>query len=82
MTKEELHNLSDDKLQEKAKELKLSRITRAILIGLLAGVTIWGVAHQRYGVSLLIPLYFIVMLIRKDKKDKVLKEMLKELGLL
>jgi hypothetical protein len=41
-----------------------------------------GVAHQRYGVSLLIPLYFIVMLFRKDKKDKVLKEMLKELGLL
>lgn len=82
MTKQELCQLSDVELQEKAKELKSSSIGSAFVIGLMIGVVVYGVAANTFGLLTLIPLFFIYKIVKGSKNNAALKEVLKERGII
>jgi uncharacterized ion transporter superfamily protein YfcC len=78
---EELRNLSNEELKEKAKELKSGSTLSAFIIGFMVGVVIYGVASNAWGFFALIPLYFIYRMVKSDKKNEPLRTVLKERGL-
>jgi hypothetical protein len=47
----------------------------------MAGVIIWSVVKNTWGIFTLIPLYFIYKIVKGSKKNDTLKEVLKERGL-
>ncbi|MCR9288215.1 MAG: FUSC family protein [Bacteroidetes bacterium] len=78
MKQKEPSKLTDQELLDKAKKDKSTSIINATLIGFMIGIIIWSVAKNTVGLFTLIPLFFIYKLLNNSKKDKVLKEDLKE----
>ena len=81
MNEQELNQLTDEELLVEAKKLKTASIWSALAIGIMAGVIIYSVAKNTWGFLTLIPLYFIFKMVKGDKKNAALKEVLKEKGL-
>lgn len=81
MTKEELTKLTDEELLAEKKKLKNSKIINAGLIGVCAGIIIWSIAQNTWGLLTLIPVYFIYRLVNNSNDDKELEELLKERNL-
>ena len=65
------------------KKMKSFSIVNALLIGFLAGVIVYSVVKNSWGMLTLIPLYFIYKMINdpKNKKVKELQSLLKERNL-
>lgn len=78
MTTDELSALSDADLREKAKAMKRSEVLHALVIGLMAGVVIYSVIMNSWGLVTLIPLFFISRLLRQSDEYKALKSVLAE----
>ncbi len=81
MSHEELSELSDQELLDKAKKMKSASITSALLIGFMIGVIIYSVAKNTVGLFTLIPLFFAYKLLSKPDENKALKEVLEKRGL-
>lgn len=83
MASKDLSELTDQELLEEAKKMKSFSFTNALFIGFLAGVVIYGVAKNSWGMLTLIPLYFIYKLVNdpKNKRSKDLEQLLKERNL-
>lgn len=81
MKQEELSELTDQELLEEAKKMKSTSITNALLIGGMIGIIIYSVVLNRVSVFTLIPLVFIVKIVRDSKSNKALEELLKERNL-
>ena len=84
MNNKELSELTDQELLEAAKKMKSSAITHAILIGLMMGVIAFGVAKNKIGFFMLIPLFFAFKVFHNpenNKKNEILKRLLKERNL-
>jgi uncharacterized membrane protein YhiD involved in acid resistance len=81
VNEQELNQLTDEELLVEAKKLKTASIWSALAIGIMAGVIIYSVAKNTWGFLTLIPLYFIYKMVKGDKKNAALKEVLKEKGL-
>ncbi len=81
VTKEELSQLTDSELQEKAKKLKSSSIWIALAIGFMFGIIIFSVVVNSYGFFTLIPLFFIYKIVKGSKNNDALKEVLQERGI-
>ena len=82
-TEKELSNLTDQQLLDESKKIKSLSITNAFFIGLMAGIIIYSIAKNTWGLFTLIPLYFIYKLINNPKniRLKVLERLLKERNL-
>jgi len=76
-----LSECTDEELLEKAKKLKSDSILSAFAIGLMAGIIIFSIAVNSIGLVTLIPLFFIYKMLKGDKKNKELREILKERNL-
>lgn len=77
----DLKSLSDEELLKEAKKMKSTNITNAFIVGFLAGIIIFSVVYNSWGLVTLIPLFFIYKLVNKPNQYKELKEIIKERGL-
>jgi|TARA_B100000767_G_C19692479_1_gene504648 F0F1-type ATP synthase assembly protein I len=75
-----LSEWSDEKLLQKIKNLKSSKIIDATLIGLTIGIFIYSLVNNGFGFSTFFPLIIGYLIIKSSKNNKVLeKEILKEI---
>ena len=83
MTSKDFFEWTDQELVEEAKRLKSFSITNAFIIGFLAGIILYSVFKNSWGMLTIIPLYFIYKLINdpKNKRSKELEAVLKERNL-
>ena len=81
MTHKELSELSDQELLDKAKKMKSSAITNAVLIGFMIGIIIYSILKNSIGFFTLIPLFFAFKIFNKSKNNEVLLRLLKERNL-
>ncbi|MBT8220060.1 MAG: FUSC family protein [Bacteroidia bacterium] len=81
MKQEELSELTDQELLDKAQTMKSSPITDAVFIGFLIGIIIYSILNNSLGFFTLIPLFFIYKLFDKSKNYKALEKILKERNL-
>lgn len=89
MHKKNLSELTDEELLVEKKKLKSSKITHAVIIGFLAGITIVGVVswsisskkHIGFLIPMLIPISIIYRLVKNSKNNKDLEDILKERNL-
>lgn len=81
MTHKELSELSDQELLDKAKKMKSSAITNAVLIGFMIGIIIYSILKNSIGFFTLIPLFFVFKIFNKSKNNEVLLRLLKERNL-
>ena len=89
MEKKELHKLTDEELLLEKKKHHKSKIFNAIAIGFLAGILIYGVfswiqtPDKKLGflIPMLIPLFFIYLMLKNPNKHNDLEKVLKERGL-
>ncbi len=78
MKLEDISKLTDEQLQNEIKKIKPSPIFDAFFIGFMAGIVVFSVAKNSWGLVTLIPVFLIYLFLRKSKKFKVLSEELKK----
>ncbi len=78
MTKKELSELTDEELLDKAKKIKSTSITNAVLVGFMIGIVMYSIVKNSIGFLTLIPLFIAYKLINSSKNTKDLKAVLKE----
>lgn len=81
MNREELSQLTDEELLEVAKNNKPSPLLDAFFIGFLAGIVIFSVAANTWGILTVIPLYIIYRMLKKPKQHEALQQELKDRNL-
>lgn len=81
MKQKELSELTDQELLDKAKKMKSTSITNALLIGLMIGIIIYSIVKNSVGFFTLIPLFFAFKLFNDSKNNKALEKLLKERNL-
>ncbi|NTV83119.1 MAG: FUSC family protein [Bacteroidales bacterium] len=81
MNQKELSELTDQELLEEAKKMKSSPIADAFFIGFLVGIIIYSVVVNSWGFLTLIPLFLVYLLLKKSKRNELLKKELKERNL-
>lgn len=77
MTAEELSKLTDEQLLEAAKNFKPSPMIDAFFIGFLAGIILYSLAANAWGLVTLLPLFLIYLFLKKPKQYEALKKELK-----
>ncbi|MGE0635761.1 MAG: FUSC family protein [Bacteroidia bacterium] len=83
MANKDLSELTDQELIEEAKKMKSFSITNALFLGFLAGIVLFSIVKNTWGMLTLIPLYFIYKMVNdpKNKRNKDLEKLLKERNL-
>jgi hypothetical protein len=81
MNQKELSQLTDEELLQVAEKNRPSSRIDAFFIGFLAGIIIYSVVANTWGLLTLIPLFIIYGLLKKPKKYEALKKELKERNL-
>ena len=81
MNQKELSQLTDKELLEAAKNNKPSPLIDAFFIGFLAGIIIFSVFANSWGLVTLIPLFLIYVFLKKPKKYEALKNELEHRNL-
>ncbi|MGO1245079.1 MAG: hypothetical protein ACTHYC_00710 [Sphingobacterium sp.] len=81
MNQNDLSQLSDKELLEKAKIDKPSPIIDALLIGILVGIITYSVVASTWGLVTLVPVFIIYALLKKPKKFEALKKELRKRNL-
>jgi ABC-type phosphate transport system permease subunit len=81
MKQKELSELTDQELLDKAKKMKSTSITNALLIGFMIGIIIYSIVKNSVGFFTLIPLFFAFKLFNDSKNNKALEKLLKERNL-
>ncbi|MBB6328516.1 hypothetical protein FHS59_004172 [Algoriphagus iocasae] len=81
MNQKELSQLTDKELLEAAKNNKPSPLIDAFFIGFLAGIIIFSVFANSWGLVTLIPLFLMYVFLKKPKKYEALKKELEHRNL-
>ena len=81
MKQKELSELTDQELLDKAKKMKSTSITNALLIGFMIGIIIYSIVKNSVGFFTLISLFFAFKLFNDSKNNKALEKLLKERNL-
>lgn len=72
-----LAELTDEELSEKRKKARSADITNAVILGILVGISIYGIVKNGFGFWSLLPLFFALFAANKWKKNKALERELK-----
>jgi hypothetical protein len=80
MEQKEYSQFTDHELLDEAKKLKSFAMTNALFIGFLAGVIVFSIFKNSWGMLTLIPLYFIYKMVNdpRNKKAEEIQRNLKE----
>lgn len=81
MKPKNLAELTDEELLAEAKKMKLLSILNALTIGFLFGMVVYSIVKKSVSLFTLVPLFFGYQLMKHTKKNKELKELLKERNL-
>ena len=81
MNQKELTELTNQELIEEVEKIKPSPIVDAFFIGFLVGIIIYSLIVNSWGFLTLIPLFMVYKLLKKSKRNEVLKKELKDRGL-
>jgi len=81
MEQKEPGTLTNEELLQEIKKMKTSRLYDAGIIGLLIGVACYGTIKAGFGIFTFLPLAYIPIATKNNKKYNALKEQLKERGL-
>lgn len=81
MEQKSLKAFTDQELLQERKKLKKAKVLNAVIIGFMAGIIVYSLINNTWGLLTLVPLYFIYKLVCNSKKDKELEELLKERNL-
>ena len=81
MNNKHLSQLSDEELLEAAKANKPSPMIDAFFIGFLAGIIIYSLVANTWGLVTLIPLFVIYLFLKKPKQYQAIQKELKERNL-
>lgn len=80
---DDLAQLTDKQLLEEARKLKPAYTLNSFLIGFVIGILLFGIFYSAKGLFMLIPVFLIKAFVNdpRNKRYKVVKEMLKARGL-
>jgi hypothetical protein len=78
MEEKPLREMDAQEFANEVKKMRKNEIFHAFSIGLMAGVIIYSIAMNTWGLVTLIPLFFIYRLTRQTERYKELKELVKE----
>ena len=81
MLQEDLSTLTDEQLLKHAKLMKKTKIYDAVIVGFLAGVAIYSTVNNGFGLLTFLPLVYIPIAGRNNKKRTAVEAVLKERGL-
>lgn len=81
MKQEELSELADQELLDKAKKMRSASIINALIIGFMVGIIIYSVVENNVGFLTLIPLFIIYKVFNHSKNYDALKKIVEERGL-
>ncbi|MES2375733.1 MAG: FUSC family protein [Bacteroidota bacterium] len=81
MTQKELAELTDQQLLQEAKKIKSTRITDAVIFGVLIGIAIYSAVKNGFGLLSFIPFVYIPIAAKNRMKNKALEDLLKERSL-
>jgi len=81
MEQKEPGALTNEELLQAIKKMKTTRFYDAGIIGFLIGVACYGTIKGGFGIFTFIPLVYIPIATKNNKKYTALKEQLKERGL-
>ncbi|MFZ4928117.1 hypothetical protein [Chryseobacterium sp. Mn2064] len=76
-----MKELTDQELIEKAKKAKSSKITNAVIIGFMAGISVYSTVKNGFGFFTFLPVIFLPFVINSKKADRELQEELKSRNL-
>ncbi|MFK8164842.1 MAG: FUSC family protein [Lewinella sp.] len=65
---------TDQELLDEAKKTKATAIINAVLIGMVIGIVIYGVAKNNISFFALIPLFLAFRFFNKSKNDETVEE--------
>jgi len=69
--------LTDEELLQEAKKMKLTKLYDAGIVGFLAGVAIYSTVTNGFGLLTFLPLVYVPIAGRNNKKRKELEKQLK-----
>ncbi|MEO1516096.1 MAG: FUSC family protein [Bacteroidota bacterium] len=81
MAQENLTDLTDEELLQKAQKMKSAKIFDAFVVGLLFGVATFSLVKNGFSLLLLLPFIYIPIAGKNAIKRKELQELLKERNL-
>ncbi|MCC8408899.1 hypothetical protein LJ707_08150 [Mucilaginibacter sp. UR6-1] len=81
MTQEELAQLTDEELLQRAKKLKSIYFFDALIFGVLIGIAVFSSVKNGFGLFSFLPLIYIPVAARNKTKNKPLEDVLKERNL-
>ena len=73
MNEKSMPELSDQDSIDQKRRIKQSSLLDAFFIGFLVGIIIFSVIASTWGLLTLIPLYLIYRLLKKSKKEGMVK---------
>ncbi len=68
MKTSQLSELSDEELAAAYKKTKLSRVMRAVLIGVMIGASLYGYTKNGFSIFTIMPLIFIGLFAKSNKE--------------
>lgn len=74
MEQNTLVDLTEKELLEKQQKLKSNKIIDSVLIGVFVGVAIYSAVKNGIGFATLLPLFFVYLFIRNQKKRDAIAE--------
>ena len=72
-----LNELTNQELIERAKKARSSKIMNAVIVGFMAGISIYSTVKNGFGFFTFLPVIFIPFVINSKKVDRKLQEELK-----
>lgn len=81
MSQTDLAQLTDEELLQRAKKMKSSKIYDAAIVGFLGGVAIYSTVNNGFGLLTFLPLAYVPIAGRNNKKNKELQQLLAERNL-
>lgn len=81
MKEKDVKVLTEKELLQAKKKMKSEKVIRAVLIGFLVGISIFSFYNKGITFFSFFPLFFVVLLVKKDKKHDNIEQELKSRNL-
>jgi len=81
MNQKQLEESTDEELLKYQKVMKPTKVYDAVIVGFLAGIAIWSSVKNGFGLLTFLPIAYVPIASRNNKKRAELERILKERGL-
>jgi hypothetical protein len=81
MEKKILKGLSDEELKQEVKKGKQTNLYDAVFLGVLIGIAAYSSVKNGFGLLTFLPIVYLPIAVKNNKKTKELEKLLKERNL-